>query len=206
MIADQRTCMKRAASPDLPDRRVRKTRKAIRRALETLLQDTAIEQITAKQLAAEADIGYTTFFRHFPTKEAALADLADSEAEELLRHSLPLLSRAGSLTATTDMCRHIDARRRVWSALLLGGAAPLMRESLIRHTLEMSGDWPQGQPWLSAESGTSLIIGLVVETLGWWLAQAPDLPPEEVAKIMDRLFIAQLVGMGSGAQAKARTA
>jgi AcrR family transcriptional regulator len=193
--------MQPAATRDLTDRRVRKTLKAIRRALETLLQDTPIEQITAKQLAAEADIGYTTFFRHFPTKEAALADLADSEAEELLRHSLPLVSSAGSLTATTSMCRHVDARRRVWSALLLGGAAPLMRESLIRHTLEMSGDWPQGQPWLSVESGTSLITGLVVETLGWWLSQAPDLSPEEVAKIMDRLFIAQLVATGSGSQA-----
>jgi hypothetical protein len=116
-----------------------------------------------------------------------------------------LVNSAGSLIATTDMCRHVDARRRVWSALLLGGAAPLMRESLIRHTLEMSGEWPQGQPWLSAESGTSLIIGLVVETLGWWLSQAPDLPPEEVAQIMDRLFIAQLVGAGNGTQAKART-
>jgi AcrR family transcriptional regulator len=198
--------MKREFASDLPDRRVRKTRKAIRRALESLLQETAIEQITAKQLAAEADIGYTTFFRHFPTKEAALADLADSEAEELLRHSLPLVSSAGSLSATTDMCRHVDAKRRVWSALLLGGAAPLMRESLVRHTLEMSGDWPQGQPWLPTESGTSLIIGLVVETLGWWLSQAPDLPPDEVARIMDRLFIAQLVGTAGTVQARARTA
>jgi AcrR family transcriptional regulator len=186
--------MELTANANLPDRRVRKTRKAIRRALETLLQDTSIEQITIKQLSVEADIGYTTFFRHFPTKEAALADLADSEAEELLRHSLPLLKSAGSLIATIDMCRHVDERRRLWSALLLGGAAPLMRESLIRHTLEMSGEWPQRQPWLTIESGTSLIIGLVVETLGWWLSQASELPTEEVAQIMDKLFIASLTG------------
>jgi AcrR family transcriptional regulator len=194
IIADKRNRMKRAVSSDLPDRRVRKTLKAIRRALETLLQDMAIEQVTAKQLAAEADIGYTTFFRHFPTKEAALADLADSEAEELLQHSLPLIRSAGSLAATTDMCRHVGARRRLWSALLLGGAAPLMRESLVRHTLERSGDWPQRQPWLPADNGTALIIGLVVETLGWWLSQAPDMPPEEVAQIMDKLFISTLTG------------
>jgi AcrR family transcriptional regulator len=182
------------ATPNLPDRRVRKTLSAIRLALETLLQDTAIEQITIRQLATEADIGYTTFFRHFPTKEAALADLADSEAEELLRHSLPLFTSAGSLIATVDMCRHVGAKRRLWSALLLGGAAPLMREGLIRHTLEMSAEWPARQPWLPAENGTALIIGLVVETLGWWLSQAPDMPPDDVAQIMDRLFISTLTG------------
>jgi AcrR family transcriptional regulator len=192
-----------SGSDETQDRRIRKTRKAIREALQTLLQLKGIEQFTVKELAAEADIGYTTFFRHFPTKEAALADFADSEAEDMIRHSLPMLRASDSLAATTEMCRHVAANRRVWSALLLGGAAPLMRERLIHHTLEMSGDWPQRQDWLPVESGTTLVIGLVVEMLGWWLAQMPDMTAEEVARIMDRLFIAQLVGMRDRGQAKA---
>lgn len=185
--------VKRMAKEELPDRRVRKTRRAIREALETLLQQNAIEQITAKELAEEADIGYTTFFRHFPTKEAALADLADSEARELIHHCFPLLRSADSLVATTELCRHVEHKRRVWSALLLGGAANLMREALVRHTVEMSDIWPTNSSWLSAENGTPLVIGLVVEALGWWLSQAQELSPEEMAQIMDRLFIAGLV-------------
>ncbi|MDR2857643.1 MAG: TetR/AcrR family transcriptional regulator [Novosphingobium sp.] len=179
---------------DLQDRRVRKTRRAIRDALETLLQHDAIEQITAKEIAAEADIGYTTFFRHFATKEAALADLADSEAEELIRHCLPLLRSADSLAATAELCRHVERKRRVWTALLLGGAAGLLRDALIRHTTAMSHAWPAGRSGLPAGTGTALIVGLVVESLSWWLSHAPELGPDEAARIMDRVFIAGLVG------------
>lgn len=188
--------MKRSTGEDAQDRRVRRTRKAIREALQTLLQDKAIEQITAKEIAAEADIGYTTFFRHFATKEAALADLADSEAEELLEHCFPLLRSADSRAACLALCLHVAGKRRVWSALLSGGAGSIVREALVRHTVGKSHDWPQGRPWLPAESGTTLVIGLVVELLGWWLSHAPELEPGQVAEIMDRMFVSRLVGNG----------
>jgi len=186
--------MKDVTTGEIQDRRVRKTRGAIREALQTLLQDNSIEQITVKEIAAEADIGYTTFFRHFPTKEAALADLADYEAEELIGHCFPLLGSADSRTVSLVFCQHIDGRRRVWTALLSGGAASIVREAMVRHTIERSGEWPQSRAWLPAESGSTLVIGLLVEVLGWWLSHAKDLTPEQVSEIMDRLFISQLVG------------
>lgn len=185
--------MRRSVADEAQDRRVRKTRKAIREALQTLLLVNGVEQITAKELAAEADIGYTTFFRHFPNTEAALADLADSEAEELIEHCFPLLRSSDSRSACLAMCQHVAGKRRVWSALLSGGAAGVVREALVGHTLERSSEWPQGRSWLPADSGTTLVIGLVVEVLGWWLSHAQDLDPEQVAEIIDRLFIAGLV-------------
>jgi AcrR family transcriptional regulator len=175
------------------DRRVRKTRKAIREALETLLQDNAIEQITAKEIAAEADIGYTTFFRHFDSKEAALADLADSEARDLIEDCYPLLRLADSRASCEALCRHVAAKQRVWSALLTGGAAAVVSQALVKHSLARSSDWPTKRFWLPAESGTALIISLTVETLGWWLSHARQMTAPQVAEIMDRLFVGQLV-------------
>lgn len=175
------------------DRRMRKTRRAIREALQSLLQSNAIEQITIKDIAAEADIGYTTFFRHFATKEAALADLADSEAAELLAYSFPLLESEDSRASCVALCRHVEEKRRVWSALLTSGAAGLVREALAAHTVERSKGWPDKRTWLPAGVGTSLIIGLTVEVLTWWLAHTPEFSAEQVAEIMDRLFVARLV-------------
>jgi hypothetical protein len=91
-------------------------------------------------------------------------------------------------------CQHIDGRRRVWTALLSGGATNIVREALVRHTIERSSDWPQSRAWLPAESGPILVIGLLVEVLGWWLSHAVTLSPEQVSEIMDRLFISKLVG------------
>jgi AcrR family transcriptional regulator len=186
--------MKHAANEAAQDRRVRKTRKAIREALQTLLQDDVIEQITAKEIAAEADIGYTTFFRHFETKEAAFADLADSEAEELIEHCFPLLRSSESRDSCLALCHYVAGKRRVWSALLTGGASAIVRDALVRHTVEKSDDWPNRQPWLPADNGTTLVIGLIAESLSWWLTHAQELSPEQMAEIMDRMFISALVG------------
>jgi AcrR family transcriptional regulator len=176
------------------DRRVRKTRQAIRSALRTLLQDAGIDQITIKDIAHEADIGYTTFFRHFLTKEAAIADFADSAAADLLDETLPLLAERDGLTSTVALCRHVDANRHVWKALLTGGAADFVRNSLTVHTLERSQEWPVSRSWLPADKGTILVTGLVVETLTWWLAHAPEMTADQVSEIMNRTFISALLG------------
>lgn len=182
------------ASHETKDRRVRKTRSAIRGAIKRLLQSQGVDQFTIKDIAEKADIGYTTYFRHFPSKEAALADLADSVSSDLLAESLPLLSSQDSRASCLALCRHVDANRSVWSALLSGGAASFVRSSLARITLERSQEWPMPQSWIPADAGTLLATGMVVEVLTWWLTHAPDLSPESVAEIMDRTFISALVG------------
>ena len=58
------------------DARAVRTREALRRALLDLLEDKSLEQITIRDITAAAGIGYTTFFRHHPTTESLLDDLA----------------------------------------------------------------------------------------------------------------------------------
>lgn len=179
------------------DRRVRKTLQAIHVALARLLGDRAWEQITAKDIAVEADIGYTTFFRHFSSKEAAIASLADEEASALIGEAFPLLRAGVSIDATLEMCRHVERNRTVWGALLCSSARSFVRDALKLHTVKAAEGWQGDQDWLPRDTGPSLIIGLVVETLGWWLAEAPELSADEVARVIDRLFIARLVGEGN---------
>jgi len=49
-----------------------------------------VQQITIREIAANANISYVTFFRHHPTKEALLHDIAQEEAirmESLLEYN-----------------------------------------------------------------------------------------------------------------------
>ena len=177
----------------VPDRRIRRTRKAIRTALTSLLARKGLEQVTVKDIADEADIGYTTFFRHFPSKEEAVADLANSAAQSLVGEALPLIRTGGSRESCLALCNHIDGNRTIWSALLNGGAAILVREALIEQTVERADEWPVEIDWLPREAGTALATGLVIETMTWWLSKAKQLSPDQVAEIMDRLFISALV-------------
>lgn len=64
------------------DRRQQKTRRAIFAALASLLERKEFDRITIQELIDEADVGRSTFYAHFETKE----ELLHSICNELLEH------------------------------------------------------------------------------------------------------------------------
>lgn len=185
--ADQQKIANPAATAD---RRIRRTRNAIRNALQELLHGSPLEQITIREIADKADVSYTTFFRHYPDKEAVLADLADEQTVRLLDLCLPLVNvpNEESFAACLATCRYVDKDRILWTALLTGGAAGAIRSSFIRRTLEKAVRMPRAHDWLPLDIGTTLAVGITLDLLGWWLSRASQKPPEEIAEMLDSLL------------------
>ena len=170
------------------DRRIRKTRKALRLALQHLLLDKPFEQITIRDIAGEADIAYTTFFRHYPDKDSLLSELANDEISELLDLVLPLFSPGDSHSSTLAMCRHVHDNERLWLALLTGGAAGNIRELFIEQVESRFDEWPAVIEWLPPEISATILCGVTIDLLAWWLSKAQDTPVEEVAGMLDRIY------------------
>src|SRR5262249_58428387 len=105
------------------DARVRRSRETLRAALLQLLTTRPFAEITIRDICARASIGYATYFRHYPGKKELLDDLAAAEIADLLAHAVPILYAEDSHAACLALCRAVERRRRLWSALLTGGAA-----------------------------------------------------------------------------------
>jgi AcrR family transcriptional regulator len=170
----------------LTDARVLRSRAGLRQALLELLEAGPLEQITIRDIAARAGVGYTTYFRHYPGKEALLADLAAEEVGRLSDLTAPLYDPADSFTACLALCTYVDRHRSLWSALLTG-APGFVREEMQRRAEITAAPTPHH--WMPRDLGIVLSVAVIIELLAWWLRQ-PDPPPAAfVARVMDRTVI-----------------
>ena len=171
------------------DARVVRTRNSLQGALLGLLERKPLEQITIREIAAEAGIHYATFFRHHPTKEALLDAVAANQIEHLVELTVPILDRADSEAALVALCSYVSEHRTLWAALLNGGAAGTMREEFLRLARQVAIDRVTEDSWIPVELAVVCTVSVIVETLAWWLKQTNPLPVQHMSEILDRLII-----------------
>jgi AcrR family transcriptional regulator len=192
----------RPSSPGLPlrrskaatlkgvDARILRSREALRRGLLALLEKKQFEQITIRDIAAQAKVGYATFFRHHPSKEDLLGEIAAEEIAQLMALTLPLLDARDTRVSCLALCNYVDQHRVLWSVLLAGGAAATLRAELIR----LARQWApkvRTSRWIPVELGTVSGVAATIEILSWWLHRpAGEYSAEQVAEFLDRLVVA----------------
>ena len=175
--------------PPVPDARMVRTRAALHDALLALLEEKPFDQISIRDITARSGTGYATFFRHYETKAALLNHIATAEISALIGLSLPVLWSADTRTAARTLCAHVEARHTLWSALLTGGAAGLMRAEFIRQAAEIPPAQANPNSWLPADLRVIYGVSATVEILAWWLSRRDAYSSEQIAEILDRLVI-----------------
>ena len=189
---DARLQQRSGAAPR--DARQLRSRGALAAALLALLEEKPFDSVTIREVTARAGTGYATFFRNYPDKEALLADIASEEIAGLIARLAPLISAKGSAETTQAFCTHIAGQGRLWSALLTGGAAAIVRAEFIRQARQLAKSMPRPDSWLPADLGVVHGTGGTIDLLAWWLAQGTEYSAGQIAGILDRLIIAPLVG------------
>lgn len=178
------------------DARVVQTRESLRQALLALLDEKPLEEITIREIAATAGIGYTTFFRHHTSKEDLLDDIAAAEIVALFELTLPALDSTDTRAGALALCRYVAERRALWTRLLTGGAAGRLREEFIRLTRQVAAEHGSDHDWLPPEVGVRLGASGTIELLTWWLSQDDPIPVEQLATIHERLVVRPLMQPG----------
>lgn len=180
-----------AAEPT--DARMLRTRKALRQALLSLIGRKQLDDITIREIAGEAGIGYATFFRHHASKAELLDEVAADEIGRLMALALPLAECSDTRGSCLALSNYVHEHRAVWSALLTGGAAGAMRQQFIRLAIEGAAGL-RTQGWLPVELGAVYGVTATVEILAWWLRRPEEMSPEQIAEILDRLVVAPAMG------------
>lgn len=175
------------------DPRAVQTRRALRQALLSLLDEKNLEDITIREIADAAGVNYTTFFRHHTGKEELLNEIAAEEIRTLFELTIPALGASDARAGAQALCEYIDRHRSLWSRLLTGGAAARLREEFIRLTREFAAQHGSDQEWLPPEVGVLFGASSTIELLTWWLQQEDPIPVEQFATIHERLVVRPLL-------------
>jgi AcrR family transcriptional regulator len=180
------------------DARAVRTRESWRRALLRLLDLKPLDQITIRDVCEVADVGYTTFFRHHPTKESLLNDVAAEQIGRLVGLSLSVLDTSDTRSASMALCTYVDEHRKLWSTLLTGGAAGAIRDEFMRLSRQIAATRAGPGTWPPADIATTLVVSSTIELLTWWLRDRKPLTIEQVAEIHERAIITPAVNTERG--------
>ena len=162
------------------DRRITKTRKAIYTAFLQLLNQKNFESITVQEIIDLADVGRSTFYSHYESKELLLDELC----RYLFHH---LFEREENIT-TEDYLAHIFSHFKKnqdhVTSLLFSKNDYFLRQlqkELEHHVYPMvAEDLQVSYPKIPASYLKHLVVSHFIETLSWWLKKGKSYSEQEV--------------------------
>lgn len=170
---------------DKMDRRQKKTRDAIFHAFSELLRHKKYENITVQEIIDCADIGRSTFYSHFETKDMLLKSMCCDIFDHIFKGDI-----CDYHIATRDLeaelghlLWHLKEHKADISGIFLSESSDLfmgylkecLAELFKRHLVDFKIDVPTG--FL-----LNHLVGSFTEVIKWWVGDDMLTQPEMVAK------------------------
>jgi len=169
-----------------PDRRISKTRRALKEALTDLILEKGYEEVTVQDVIDRADVGRSTFYAHFIDKDDLLmAILADLDVPGPDTSSWKANDPAFGWTL--ELFRHFGSGRRLFNAVASSQSGALARrettrrlETLARAELSRLKA-ARRLDGFRLEMLVRFLVGTFIGFMDWWLrAENEHLPAEQV--------------------------
>lgn len=184
------------------DRRQQKTRAAILDAFAELLSKKNYDKITVKDIIDRANVGRSTFYAHFETKEALLQVLCSSIFDHVIEsaktshteaHSHGKYSDHGPRSVFCHILYHLEENDHGVLELLEGGSGDIFlryfKNSLKEiAALEIAEIPEENLPEVPEDFLIDAIASSFAEMVHWWTAGGRKETPEE----LDRYFHAMM--------------
>jgi AcrR family transcriptional regulator len=174
--------------PRTDDRRVQRTRRALRDALVALILERGWEGFSVQDLCERADVGRSTFYIHFADKEELLGWGFDDLRDGLLGLQASEGGPARPLRFSRGLIEHACEHRPLFRALVghQSGTVVLRRFSaLVRELVreDLSALLPAGP---RRDATIAFVAGAFLELLSWSLElRSPPTPAEVEARFQE---------------------
>lgn len=165
------------------DRRQLKTRKAIFDAFHSLLERKRYDHITVGDIIDEANVGRTTFYAHFETKDLLLDAMCEDLFFHIFEHDpCPFSGTDNDLEGKlSHILWHIRDRKRDIGVLISDSGELFMRyfrehlkKIFLLHIDIFKSDVPR-------EYLLQHLVGGFCETVKWWMREGMRTSPEQTA-------------------------
>jgi AcrR family transcriptional regulator len=198
------------------DRRVNRTRKALRKALIDLIREKSYDQITVEEITERANLGRTTFYLHYKDKEDLLLedfiDLIDemvskAVADRPLQNMKAKIAQPSSaqpppidlnlfrpnLIIFQNAARNADLLRII---LHNGGVIKIgerLREIILKGVQQLAVASQQNRDLdikfeIPVEVIANFYAGSLLGLISWWLDNDMPHTPEQMTLFSQRLF------------------
>jgi AcrR family transcriptional regulator len=180
------------------DRRIPRTRAMLQQALNSLIPKKGYEAITIKDICEAANVGRSTFYAHYTSKD----DLKRSGFEPLRKllvdrqreaRVTPRDDKSRSLGFSLTMFEHARDHRDHYRAMVgsRGGTVSLgtirkILSDLVRDELAGTAERNSGET-IPRELVIQYVVGAYMAVMTWWLDGGAKLPPQRIDAMFRRL-------------------
>lgn len=179
----------RSAQP-ARDRRVQRTQRLLARALIDLTLEKGYAAVSIRDITARAEVGYATFFRHYPDKDALLLDALEVFIDALVQR-LQMRPEADADAEGTLIFDYVAEHSELCRVLLASPA----REALLQRAREIGLASALRQEAVASpgaippEIAAHHLVTASISLIQWWLEQGMPYPPATMGRVYAELIV-----------------
>ena len=180
------------------DRRVARTRTMLQKAHISLILEKGYEAITVDDICAAANVGRSTFYAHYTSKDDLRRSGLEHLRKLLVNRQKDALAKPGdirdrslgfSLTMFEHAHDHIDLYRALvggrGGAIALGTIRQILSD-LVRNELAATVN-KKSADVVPCELVVQYVVGAFMAVMTWWLDGGAKQPPSQIDTMFRRL-------------------
>ena len=179
------------------DRRVQRTREVLQKALIELIREREYDAITIQDIVDRANVGRTTFYLHYNSKDELLMNCHETIVREFHFGPLHPLSREELLSpeappGMTSAYQHLEDGRALLYSIFQGKDSLLIlrriRDQSAREIeANLRAAFAEADSTVPLEVLANYLAGAQLAMLQWWLEKRRPYTPENLAQTFHRL-------------------